>query len=88
MALNRFGFLGLFEDIIVSGEEGVRKPDPAIFEILRQRIGGSLARCIFIDDGAANNTAAAAAGMDTILFSDTGHLRRDLAMRGLPLSPT
>ena len=88
VALNRFGFLGLFEDIIVSGEEGVRKPDPAIFEILRQRIGGSLARCIFIDDGAANNTAAAAAGMDTILFSDTGHLRRDLAMRGLPLSPT
>jgi 2-haloacid dehalogenase len=88
VALKRFGFLGLFEDIIVSGEEGVRKPDPAIFEILRQRIGGSLARCIFIDDSVANNKAAAAAGMDAILFSDTGHLRRDLAVRGLPLSPT
>ncbi len=88
LALSRFGFLGLFEDIIVSGQEGVRKPDPAIFEILRERIGTSLAQCIFIDDSPANNKAAAAAGMDAILFSDTGHLRRDLALRGLPLSPT
>jgi 2-haloacid dehalogenase len=88
VALSRFGFLDLFEDIIVSGQEGVRKPDPAIFEILRERIGISLARCIFIDDSPANNKAAAAAGMDAILFSDTGHLRRDLALRGLPLSPT
>jgi 2-haloacid dehalogenase len=88
VALKRFGFLDLFEDIIVSGQEGVRKPDPAIFEILRQRIGFSLARCIFIDDSTANNDAAAAAGMDAILFSDTGHLRRDLALRGLLLSPT
>ena len=88
VALDRFGFLDLFEDIVVSGQEGVRKPDPAIFEILEERIGSSLARCVFIDDSPANNMAATAAGMDAILFSDTGHLRRDLALRGLPLSPT
>ena len=89
VALKRFSFLDLFEDIIVSGQEGVRKPDPAIFELLGRRIGCSLARCIFIDESHANNNkAAAAAGMDAILFSDTGHLRRDLALRGLPLSPT
>ena len=88
VALKRFSFLDLFEDIIVSGQEGVRKPDPAIFEILRERIGSSLARCVFIDDSPANSKAAAAAGMDAILFSDTGHLRVDLALRGLPLLPT
>jgi 2-haloacid dehalogenase len=35
VALGRFDFLDLFEDIIVSGEEGVAKPDPQIFEILQ-----------------------------------------------------
>ena len=88
MALHRFDFLDLFEDIVVSGEEGVRKPDPEIFEILGRRIGRSVASCIFVDDSPANIKAAAAAGMDAILFSDTGHLRKDLALRGLPLSPT
>jgi len=88
VALDRFGFLDLFEDIVVSGEEGVAKPDQAIFEILRHRIGHSLKGCIFIDDGPRNVEAAGAAGLDAILFTDTGHLRQDLVARGLPLSPT
>ena len=96
-ARGRYDFLALFEDIIVSGDEGVAKPDPAIFEILRQRIcqtlsghtriGHTLSGCIFIDDSARNVKAAAAAGLDAILFTDTGHLREDLALRGLPLAP-
>jgi 2-haloacid dehalogenase len=87
VARDRFDFLGLFEDIIVSGEEGVAKPDPEIFEILRERTGHELTACIFIDDSAANIEAAGQAGLDTILFTDTGHLRKDLRVRGLPLSP-
>jgi 2-haloacid dehalogenase len=87
MALKRFDFLDLFDDIIVSGEERVAKPDPRIFEILQERIGHSLHDCIFIDDSPPNIEAAAAAGLDAILFTDTGHLREDLAVRGLPLSP-
>ena len=88
LALHRFDFLDLFEDIVVSGVEGVRKPDPEIFQILGERIGRSVASCIFVDDSPANIKAATAAGMDAILFSDTGHLRKDLALRGLPVSPT
>lgn len=88
LALHRFDFLDLFEDIVVSGVEGVRKPDPEIFQILGKRIGRSVASCIFVDDSPANIKAATAAGMDAILFSDTGHLRKDLARRGLPVSPT
>jgi 2-haloacid dehalogenase len=87
LARTRFDFLDLFEDIIVSGEEGVAKPDPEIFTILHQRIGHSLDGCIFIDDSPANIEAAAEAGLDAILFTDTGHLREDLLVRGLPLSP-
>ena len=86
VARKRFDFLALFEDIIVSGEEGVAKPDPEIFDILAERIGHGLAGCIFIDDSPANIKAAGEAGLDAILFTDTGHLRQDLLVRGLPLS--
>ena len=85
VARARFDFLDLFEDIIVSGEEGVTKPDPEIFEILRDRIGHDLAGCIFVDDSPANIKAAGQSGLDAILFTDTGHLREDLLVRGLPL---
>ena len=87
VALKRFGFLGLFDDIIVTGEERVAKPDPKIFEILQRRIGHSLHDCIFIDDSPGNIEAAAKAGLDAVLFTDTGHLREDLTVRGLLLSP-
>lgn len=87
MALKRFDFLDVFDDIIVSGEVHVAKPDPRIFEILQERIGHSLHRCILIDDNLPNIEAAGLAGLDAILFTDTGHLRKDLAVRGLPLSP-
>jgi 2-haloacid dehalogenase len=84
-ALERFDFLGSFQDIIVSGDEGVAKPDPEIFEILQKRIGHRLDTCVFIDDSPPNVEAARKAGLDAILFTDTGHLRADLRVRGLPL---
>jgi 2-haloacid dehalogenase len=40
---------------------------------------------VFIDDSPANVAAAADAGLDAILFTDTGHLRTDLRGRGLPV---
>jgi len=42
---------------------------------------------VFIDDSPRNVEAAAAAGMDAIHFTDTGHLREDLYVRGLPVAP-
>ena len=87
VARSRFEFLDLFEDIVLSGQEGVAKPDPEIFKILQQRIGHSLHGCVFVDDSPRNVEAAAEAGLDAILFTDTGHLRQDLVMRGLPLAP-
>lgn len=87
VALDRFDFLDLFVDIIVSGRVGVAKPDPKIFEILQERMGHSLDGCIFIDDVPLNVRAAGEAGLDAILFTDTGHLREDLMVRGLLLPP-
>lgn len=85
LARERYEFLDLFEDIVVSGAEGVAKPDPVIFERLRERVGRPLEECVFVDDGPRNVAAAAAAGMDAIRFTDTGHLRDDLRARGLPV---
>lgn len=87
VAVERFDFLELFEDIIVSGEEHVAKPDPEIFEVLEGRLRhlGSLDDSLFIDDSAHNVLAAEQAGMDAIHFTGPGHLREDLRVRGLPL---
>ncbi len=84
-ALERFDFLGLFRDIVVSGVEGVAKPAPAIFDVLAQRVGRPLAECVFVDDSPANVEAAAAAGLDAIRFTPDEPLRRLLRDRGLPV---
>ncbi len=86
-AVDRFDFLDLFEDIIVSGEEGVAKPDPEIFEVLEMRIRhlGGLDDSIFIDDSPANVQAALAAGLDAVPFVGPSDLRSDLLVRGLPV---
>jgi 2-haloacid dehalogenase len=87
VALERFDFLDLFDDIIVSGEEGVAKPDPEIFEILEERLShrAGLDDCIFIDDSPANVQAAAETGLDAVHFTGADHLREDLIARGMPL---
>lgn len=85
VARERFGFLDFFEDIVVSGDERVAKPAPAIFDILQRRVGRPLDECVYVDDSPVNVDAAAKAGLHAILFTDTGHLRGDLIARGLPL---
>lgn len=84
-ALERFDFLALFEDIVVSGAEKLAKPDPAVFELLGRRVGRPLTDCVFVDDSAANVAAAAEAGMDAIVFKDGEPLREQLRARGLPV---
>ena len=89
VAVEMFEFLDLFEDIIVSGEEGVAKPDPEIFEVLEERVRhrAGLDDCIFIDDSPANVLAAEETGLDAIHFTGAEHLREDLIVRGMPLRP-
>ena len=84
-ARDGYDFLALFDDIVVSGDERMAKPAPEIFAVLQQRVGRPLQECVFIDDSPANAAAAARAGLDTIVFTDTDHLRADLRARGLPV---
>ena len=82
---DRFPFLTLFRDVVVSAHERLVKPDPAIYRVLLDRNGLTAGDCLFIDDSAANVAGAQAIGMDAILFRDPGDLVRDLRDRGLPV---
>ena len=87
LARERFEFLDWFCGLLVSGEEGVIKPDPAIFELLLDRFGLDPGSTFYVDDSAANAAAAAALGLDAVRFTGPGRLRRDLAARRLLARP-
>ncbi|MEO0589056.1 MAG: HAD family phosphatase [Pseudomonadota bacterium] len=73
----------LFEDIIVSGKEGIAKPDPRIYEIVEERSGQPGSALFFADDNPANVAAAVERGWDAHLFTDAGALERQLTKSGL-----
>lgn len=73
-------------DIVVSGVEGVAKPDPRIWEILAKRTGRRPDELVFTDDSPANITSARAAGIDAIHFESPAQLRRELRRRGYPVA--
>jgi 2-haloacid dehalogenase len=82
-ALELFPFLHWFDDIVVSGREGLIKPDPAIFQVLLSRAGIEAPRSVFIDDSVANVEAAARLGFQAIHFRDAAQLRRRLLALGV-----
>ncbi|WP_208350282.1 HAD family hydrolase [Pseudaestuariivita rosea] len=73
----------VFETLVVSGREGVKKPDAAIFELLCERADITAHDCLFIDDGAHNVAGAKAVGMDAVQFIDSATLENDFKVRGL-----
>ncbi|MEZ5933743.1 MAG: HAD family phosphatase [Alphaproteobacteria bacterium] len=82
-ARERYAFLERFRTILVSGEERLMKPDPAIFELMLARIGHAAERCLLIDDSAKNVEAASRLGFDVIHFSSPAQLEAELAGRGI-----
>lgn len=56
----------LFDGIVISGEEGMRKPDPRMYELGAERIGVQPPACVFVDDLPFNLTPAAELGMATV----------------------
>lgn len=79
----RFAFLGWLDGLVISGEEGVIKPDPRIFRILLERYAIAPASAVFVDDVAKNAAAAAALGLHGIHFRSPQQLRAELVAVGL-----
>jgi 2-haloacid dehalogenase len=82
-ALTRFEFLGDFDGLVISGLEGVAKPDPAIFRLLRTRHGLDLAETLYFDDVEDNVRAARGLGLQAHRFLDAAGARRELRRAGL-----
>ncbi len=74
----RFPFLGLFRDIVVSGDEKLIKPDAAIYQLLFKRNNLKAEECVFIDDSLKNVKGAQAVGMKAIHFTTPENLRAAL----------
>lgn len=74
---------GRFRDIVVSGDEKLIKPDPAIYALALDRFGLAPGEAVFVDDNAANVDAARDAGIQAVLFTDAAAFRAELARFGL-----
>ncbi len=86
LALAAYPFLGSFTDAVISGHEGVTKPDRRIFEILVERAGRSPKELLFVDDSLKNIEAAAAFGLHTVHYGPGVDLERELSARGVLLA--
>ncbi len=85
VALRRFEFLSWFEDIVVSGQVRLAKPDPRIFDLMRERCQADPACTLYIDDVAANVEVAQSLGFHAVLFENPYRLRSQLTeMKLLP----
>ncbi len=85
VARRRYDFLEWFEGIVVSGEIGMVKPDPEIFEHLTQVFDLTPGESVFIDDVEANVEAAKKAGYHAVRFETPDQLRADLETLGIHL---
>lgn len=78
IAQKLFPFFDRFHGVVMSGEEKVIKPDPAIYKILFQRYGLKPEESVFIDDRLENIEGAIAMGMKGIHFTPRMDLRAEL----------
>jgi len=76
-------FFDWLDGIVISGEERVCKPDPAIYKILLERYALRASECLFIDDRQDNIDAALGLGIGGIQFRDAEQSRRELEAIGV-----
>jgi 2-haloacid dehalogenase len=79
----RFAFMDWLDGYVISGFEGVAKPDRRIFQLLLSRYRLDPAATVFIDDSPPNIEAARDLGMLALRYTSAGELRRQLRALGL-----
>nr|WP_206377070.1 HAD family phosphatase [Sphingomonas sp. G-3-2-10] len=67
-----------FRDVVVSGDEKLVKPDPAIYALALKRFGLDASQAVFVDDNLANVESSRAAGIHTVHFTDAAAFRAEL----------
>jgi len=83
---DRDSFGKWFDGVVISGEVGLYKPQPEIFELGAERIGLAPRDCVFVDDLAENCEGAEAVGMTAVLHRGAdGTLERLEELLGIEL---
>lgn len=78
---------GMFDDIVISGEVQLRKPEAEIYLLAAERLALRPAECVFIDDMELNVVAARELGMTGIVHTSYDETRRELeALFGVDLT--
>jgi epoxide hydrolase-like predicted phosphatase len=62
----------LFDEVVISAEVSLHKPQPEIFLLAAERLGVEPAQCVFVDDLRENCAGAEAVGMTAVLHRDAG----------------
>jgi putative hydrolase of the HAD superfamily len=70
--------IDLFDEVILSSDVGIIKPNPKIFELMSVRLGLDPSECVMIDDVAANIDGAKSIGMYGIVFDSIDQAKADL----------
>lgn len=80
---DEYPLFGFFDGIVVSGLEGVAKPDVEIFHLLIDRYGLDPSSTVFIDDSLPNIESAGTLGFQTIHFKSSRQMREKLTHIGV-----
>ncbi len=78
-----YPFFAWFDNIVISGEVKLIKPDRAIFDLLLKRVGLPANQCVYIDDNEHNIAAARELDFQTVLFRSPEQLVKDLLALGV-----
>jgi HAD superfamily hydrolase (TIGR01509 family) len=82
----RPALVDLVDLVVLCGSDALRKPDPAVFRAVAQRLGVAPGECVFVDDLAVNVRGAVAAGMAGVVHRDLATTTEELrVLLGLPL---
>jgi epoxide hydrolase-like predicted phosphatase len=78
----------LFDDVVISADVGLHKPQPEIYELAAKRLEVEPTECLFVDDLRENCEGAEAVGMKAVRFEDVPQtIARLSELTGLALAP-
>ncbi len=79
----RYGLFKLFDEIVISGDVQMMKPEPEIFQLTLRKLNLRADECLFIDDSKRNVDAAARVGFQVIHFQSPAQLQEELKRAGI-----
>jgi putative hydrolase of the HAD superfamily len=74
----RWKIADAFDELIISAEVGIAKPDPRIYHLALERLGVAAGEAVFVDDFLENIDAAQALGLHTVHFRNPDQARTEL----------